>query len=187
MMVELPERYNASMLLDANLEAGRGEKVALVCGDERITYRELLGRVCAMGHALRRLGVGREQRVLLILDDTPAFPVAFFGALRIGAVPVPVNPLYRAADYRHFLEDSDARAIVAEHTYLEKVRQALAGYPEPVAVVAAGERVEGAHFLPDLLAAEKEDLAPTPTHRDDMAFWLYSSGSTGKPKGVVHL
>ena len=186
-MIELPERYNASMLLDANLEAGRAAKVALVCGDERITYGELLGRVCAMGHALRRLGVGREQRVLLILDDTPAFPVAFFGAMRIGAVPVPVNPLYRAADYRHFLEDSDARAIVAEHTYLEKVRQALAGYPEPVAVVAAGERVEGAHYLPDLLAAEPGDLAPAPTHRDDMAFWLYSSGSTGKPKGVVHL
>src|SRR5919202_64732 len=116
MMIELPERYNSSTLLDANLEAGRAEKVAL--------------------------GVGREQRVLLILDDTPAFPVAFFGAMRIGAVPVPVNPLYRAADFRHFLEDSDARAIVAEHTYLEKGGQALAGYPEPVAVVTAGERAE---------------------------------------------
>lgn len=186
-VVDLPERYNASTLLDANLEAERARMVALVCGDEQLTYGELLDRVCAMGRALRRLGVGREQRVLLVLDDTPAFPIAFFGAMRIGAVPVAVNPLYRAADYRYFVEDSDARAIVAEHIYLEKVRQALAGYPEPVAVVTTGARAAEVHALPELLAAERGDLAPASTHRDDMAFWLYSSGSTGKPKGVVHL
>src|SRR5207245_1791233 len=105
----LPERYNASVLLDQNLEAGRGDKVTIYCGDERITYRELLERVCRMGRALRALGVAREDRVLLLLDDTPVFPVAFFGAIRIGAVPVPVNPLSRVEDFRYFLEDTAAR------------------------------------------------------------------------------
>ncbi len=83
-----PEKYNAGALIDANLEDGRGEKTAIYFGDERITYNDLFNRVCAMGGALRTLGAARENRVLLILGDTPAFPVAFFGAMRIGAVPV---------------------------------------------------------------------------------------------------
>ena len=186
-MNTLPERYNASVPLDANLEAGRQDKVAIYCGDERVTYGDLFGRVCAMGRALRALGVGKEQRVLLFLDDTPAFPVAFFGAMRIGAVPVPVNPLYKASDYRYFVEDSDARAVVIEQAYLEKLTQALDGHPEPITVIVAGGRAPHTYALADLLAGHPGDLAPANTHRDDMAFWLYSSGSTGRPKGVVHL
>src|SRR5947209_7345858 len=94
LMEVCPERYNVSTLIDRNLEQGRGGKVAIYHEDEQITYGDLLGRVCAMGRALRSLGVVREQRVLLLLDDSPSFPVAFFGAIRIGAVPVPVNPLF---------------------------------------------------------------------------------------------
>ena len=79
------ERYNAATIIDANLEAGRGERTALFFGDERITYGQLFGRVSSMARALKALGVGRESRVLLLLADTPAFAVAFFGALRAGA------------------------------------------------------------------------------------------------------
>ena len=186
-MMILPERYNVSVLLDANLAAGRGDKVALYCEDEQVTYSDLLARVCRMGHALRALGVRRENRVLLALGDTPAFPVAFFGAIRIGAVPVPVNPLYKAEDYRFFVEDSDARVVVVDEPFLEKVTQALAGYPEPVTLISAGGGRPDVLALADLLAAQPAELAPADTHRDNMAFWLYSSGSTGKPKGVVHL
>ena len=75
-MLDLPERYNVSTLVDANLQAGRGGKVVIYCGDERITYDDLYAQVCRMGRALRSLGVEREQRVLLLLNDTPAFPVA---------------------------------------------------------------------------------------------------------------
>jgi benzoate-CoA ligase len=186
-MNEVSEQYNASVLLDANLIAGRGDKVALYCGDERLTYRDLLDRVCAMGRALQALGVDREDRVLLLLDDTPVFPVAFFGAMRIGAVPVPVNPLYKAADYRFFVQDSYARVIVTERVYLDKLTQALEGLGQPVIIVIGDESPPGSHALEDLLAAHAGELSPVDTHRDDMAFWLYSSGSTGKPKGVVHL
>jgi benzoate-CoA ligase len=186
-MFQLPERYNASVLLDANLDAGRGEKVAIYCGDERVTYAELFGRACAFGRALKALGIGREDRVLLVLDDSPTFPVAFLGALRIGAVPVPVNPLYKAADYGHFVQDSGARAVVAEGAYVAKLTEALDACPEPVVLVAAGGAAGGTLAFEDLLGAYRGGLPPADTHRDDMAFWLYSSGSTGKPKGVVHL
>lgn len=174
------EWYNASTLLDANLAAGRGARTALYFGDEEISYDELFARVCAMGQFLRALGVRREHRVLLALSDTPAFPVAFFGALRIGAAPAPVNPLYKAEDFRFFLEDSEARVVITDAAWLDKVNAALSGYNEKVQVITA-------ESLTDLLTAHAGELAPVPTHRDDMAFWLYSSGSTGRPKGVVHL
>jgi benzoate-CoA ligase len=186
-VTEVPERYNVSTIIDDNLEAGRGGKVAIYCGDQRITYAELLDRTCRMGRALRALGVGREDRVLLTLDDTPEFPVSFFGAIRIGAIPVPVNPLYKVADFRYFIQDSYARVVVTGSAYLDKVQQALEGCRDAVTVVAADGAHERFPTLEKLLASEGGDLEAEETHRDDVAFWLYSSGSTGKPKGVVHL
>jgi benzoate-CoA ligase family protein len=186
-MLPVPEYYNVSTILDANLQAGRGGKVAIYCGDDRVTYDDLYRDVCRMGHALRGFGVAREQRVLMMLSDTPAFPVAFFGAIRIGAVPVPINPLLREDDYRHCLEETGTSVVVADAPYVEKVRSALHGHPDPVTVVVAGDPVPGCVPLGELLEAHESDLAPARTHRDDTAFWLYSGGSTGRPKGVVHL
>src|SRR5215217_5884523 len=99
-MHEVPERYNVGTLLDANLDAGRADKVAIICGAEHVTYQELHARACAVGRALRALGVRREDRIVLILDDTPTFPVVFWGAIRIGAIPVPINPRLRVEDSR---------------------------------------------------------------------------------------
>ncbi len=186
-MLSLPENYNACTLIDANLAGGRGEKTAIHFNDERITYSELHSRVCSMGRALQELGVARENRALLILNDTPAFPVVFFGAMRIGAVPVPVNPLYKASDYRFFIEDSYARLVITEASCLEKLAQALDGYSEAIRIVVTDTAAPNTYSLEELLASHAGELPPANTHRDDMAFWLYSSGSTGKPKGVVHL
>ena len=102
-MIEIPEWYNASVLVDRNLEAGRVDKAAIYCGDDEVTYGELARRISRLGHALRGLGVDREDRVLLMLNDTPSFPTAFFAVMRIGAVPIPVNTLLQPADYRFFV------------------------------------------------------------------------------------
>jgi benzoate-CoA ligase family protein len=187
-MIEIPEWYNASVLVDRNLEAGRVDKVAIYCGDDEVTYGELARRISRFGHALRALGVDREDRVLLMLNDTPSFPTAFFAVMRIGAVPIPVNTLLQSADYRFFVENSRARVVVCDQMHHETIRKALEGYDEePVEVIVTNGRAEGARILEDLLAAGEDELAPVATHRDDPAFWLYSSGSTGKPKGAVHL
>src|SRR5688572_23478648 len=186
-MPEVPERYNVGTLLDDNLAAGRGDMVAVVCGEERVTYADLHARACAMGRALRVLGLRREDRVVLILDDTPAFPVAFWGAVRIGAVPVPINPLSRVDDYRFFVEDTYARLVVAEPGYLDKLTQAVEGLAEPATIVVTGDAPDGTMRLDDLLAAHGGELTPADTHRDDLALMLYSGGSTGRPKGIVHL
>ena len=170
-------RSNVSLVLDHNLEAGRGDKVAVRCGDDEVTYTQLLAMACRAGRALAERGVRREERVLLVLDDTPAFPATFLGAIRIGAVPVPVNFMYKASDYVHFLADSYARLAVVDDAFADKIGQAVAEHGGGVELVAPAE----------LLAADEAEIFdPVTTHEDDMAFWLYSSGSTGKPKGVVH-
>jgi benzoate-CoA ligase len=186
-LLDLPERYNVASLLDDNLDAGRADKAAIVCGEERLTYGDLFARVCAMGRALRALGLRREERVVLVLDDSPAFAVAFWGAIRIGAVPVPINPLLRVDDYRFFIDDTYARIVMVEPAYLEKLSQALAGLPQPPTVIVTNDDPAAAYRLVDLLAEHHGELSPADTHRDDMALMLYSGGSTGRPKGIVHL
>jgi benzoate-CoA ligase family protein len=187
-VITTPEWHNASLIVDRNLEAGREEKVAVYCGDAEVTYGELARRISRFGHALKvELGVRREERVLLVLDDTPSFPVAFFATMRIGAVPVPVNTLVDADEYRFYIENSRARVVVADGQFHEKIRDALNGIEEPVELVLADSREDGAHTLEDLLESGEDELTPADTHKDDAAFWLYSSGSTGNPKGVVHL
>jgi benzoate-CoA ligase family protein len=161
------DSFNASTLLDANLEAGRGEKLAISCGGEQLTYAELYRRACGAGAALRELGVGEGHRVLLVLDDCVDLPVVFLGAIRVGAVPVPVNPLYDAGAYGYFVADSGAAVVVVDAACAEKV--------EAPRLVQADE-----------LRGEMADVSPAATRADDMAFWLYSSGSTGRPKGVIH-
>ena len=182
-----PERYNVATMLDANIDGGRADKVAIYCDDERVTYAQLLARSCRAGNALAALGVGREQRVLMVLGDTPSFAAVFFGAIRLGAVPVPVNPRSRPAEYRFFAEDSDARVVVVDADLVPTISEALDGMPNAPSIVSSGDAIFPVLALSELLAAEPDTLAPAPTHRDDMAFWLYSSGSTGNPKGVVHL
>ena len=104
---------NSGTLVDRQLEAGRGEKVAIRCAGEETTYAQLHANVCRASSALRELGVGREDRVLMILDDTPTFPALFLGAMRMGAVPAPVSFLDTTENFRHYATDSYARVVVA--------------------------------------------------------------------------
>ena len=158
---------NASTLLDANLAAGRGEKLAVSCGGEKITYAELYSRVCGVGGMLRALGVEAGGRVLMVMDDCVDFPVVFLGAIRIGAVPVPVNPFLAAEEYAFFVTDSDASLVVADALCAERISA-----PRVVSI--------------DELKGASDDTQPVLMRPDDTAFWLYSSGSTGHPKGVIH-
>lgn len=190
--VTFPREYNAAVdLLERQLEAGRGDKVAYIDDREEVTYAELAARANRAGDALRQLGVQAEQRVMLAMLDTADFPAVFLGAMKIGAVPVPVNTLLTAADYVHLLRDSRARALVVSDALLPRLREAREKSPWLAATVVArspaGGEDDGHPRLEALLAAASPELRATPTSPDDVAFWLYSSGSTGAPKGALHL
>jgi benzoate-CoA ligase len=177
---------NASLLLDGNLEAGRGDKVALTGDGGSVTYAGLAGLTARTAALLRGLGVEREDRVLMILDDSPVFHATFLGAIRIGAVPIPANPMDRPDNHAYYLDDSYAEVLVVEASLLERLEPVLAERPRVHVLVANGDAAGHASF-DEAVAGQPGELGPpAPTHDDDMAFWLYSSGSTGRPKGVVH-
>ena len=113
--------YNASRIVDRHADAGRADKPAFVAADATLTYDQLRKQVNRAGGLLRELGVGREHRVLLVLDDTTAFPILFLGAMRIGAVPAPVSFLDTTENFRHYARDSYAKLIVAEDHLLERL------------------------------------------------------------------
>lgn len=187
--VELPSMFNAaSHFVDRHIGEGRGGKVAFECGDERVTYQQLAERVNRLGNALTTLGVRREERVALLLLDTPEFAYCFFGGIKVGAVPVPLNTLLKPAEYKYMLNDSRARiAIVSEALLpqLQTIPKSELHYLQTI--IVAGQAQARMLQLQKLMNESSLDLAAEPTHKDDAAFWLYSSGSTGVPKGCVHL
>ena len=186
--VTFPRGYNAAVdLLDRNVHEGRGDKIAIVDDRGRYTYAEVTERSNRVGNALKALGVLPEQRVLLVMLDTVDFVAVFLGAMKIGAVPVPVNTLLIADDYAYIAQDSRAPLVVVSDHLLPKVEAAIAKMDRtPPKVVTSstplgGDR--GTHpKLEDLLAKASAELEVAKTTADDVAFWLYSSGSTGAPK-----
>ena len=189
-MSDLPEIFNAaSYFVDRHIMEGRGAAIAIECGSERVSYQQVFERVNRFGATLRtQLGVPAGERIALILQDTPAFAYSFFGAIKAGVVPVPLNTLWRAKDYAFALADSGARVVVISEALLREFlaidRRTL---PALAHVVVVGTPPAGTASFDDLLSASVPVLEAEPTHRDAMAFWLYSSGSTGQPKGCVHL
>jgi len=186
----LPDQFNAATyFIDRHLDQGRGQKVAIEAGDARVTYRQLGEKVNRFGNALRQLGARIEERVLLLLLDSPEFAFSFFGAIKIGAVPVPVNTLLRAADHQYILNNSRARVVVvSESLYpqIEAIPREQLRYLQHVIVVDATPAT-GTLCFGDVIEQNSPQLEAEPTSRDDAAFWLYSSGSTGPPKACVHL
>ncbi len=187
--IVLPDEFNAATyFVDRNVQEGRSDKTAIECGDVRVTYGELYARVNQVGNGLRGLGVRVEERVLLLLPDVPEFAFSFFGAIKIGAVPVPVNTLLKSQDYKYLLNNCRARvAIVGENLLplITSIAKRELDYLETVIVV--GKAAARTISFDDFITASSRELSPARTSKDDAAFWLYSSGSTGQPKACVHL
>jgi benzoate-CoA ligase len=188
----LPDQFNAATyFIDRHIPDGRGEKIAIEAGEARVSYRQLWERVNRFGNSLRQLGVRIEERVFLLLLDTPEFAVSFFGAIKIGAVPVPVNTLLKTSDYHYILNNSRARvAVVSEALYPQLQGWKKLRYLQHVIVVGGAQPAttdKNTQSFAGLIEQNSPSLEAEPTSKDDAAFWLYSSGSTGFPKACVHL
>ena len=188
MGVELPEIYNAATtFVDENIAQGRGGRIAIYYQDETITYQEVYEKVNRTGNALKELGVEIEHRVLLALPDSPEFVYSFFGAIKIGAIPIPINPWMAAKDYEYLIKDSRARAIIVHESVLPEIATIWDNTRYLKHVLVVGRAKEKALSYHELTAQASDQLEPEPTQRDDVGFWGYTSGSTGLPKGAVHL
>jgi benzoate-CoA ligase family protein len=183
----IPRTYNfAADILARNLDAGRGGKVAYIDGRGSTTFGELAERVERFGHALRTLGLRREERILICLTDTIDFPTAFLGAVKAGIIAVPINTLLTEEDYAYMLEDSRARLLILSDELYPKFAAAIDASKDLAHVVVSGDKAHGQTPFAELLKSAPAEPYTAPTTRDDMCFWLYTSGSTGKPKGAVH-
>jgi len=175
-----------------NLAKGRGDKSALIGPAGTRTYGELCAEAGQWGNGFTSLGLKRGDRVLLFLDDTPAYPAAFFGAVRAGFVPLLINTLTPPDLLQFYLADSGATVAVADAEFASRFNaEACKDTSLRALIVVNGEA--GDHAAPEAVAAASwlarfpTKLAEAETHRNEMAFWMYSSGSTGRPKGIVHL
>ncbi|MGB6538094.1 MAG: benzoate-CoA ligase family protein [Xanthobacteraceae bacterium] len=187
----VPREYNfAADILSRNLAAGRARKAAYIDPSGSYSYADLAERVERFGHALRSLGIRREERILICLTDTIDWPTAFLGAIKAGVIAVPVNTLLTEDDYRFMLADCRAQMLVVSEELYPKFAKAIGANRDLAHVVVSGGNAVGSvlgHLrFDDLLAGAATEAVTAPTTRDDMCFWLYTSGSTGRPKGVVH-
>jgi len=166
------------------------ERIAIVGEPREVSYGELATLANRAGNALRALGVSRGDRVLIVLPDSAEFIVAFFGAAKIGAVAVPVNPFARSSDYIHYLENSEPRAAIVHSEALAEFLPASSVLPQEPIVVVGDEKanlhgVSCAKWTASIAAAA-EKLTAADTLPQDPAFMLYTSGSGGAPKAAVH-
>jgi 4-hydroxybenzoate-CoA ligase len=178
----------AAYFVDRHVDEGRGDKLAFIeCGAGRsLTYAELQDRSARMADLYSRHGVQAEDRVAMLVLDEINFPVVFWGSLKAGVIPVPLNTLLSADYYEIILNDARVKMIIVSPELLPVVAPVLSRVPSLKAVIVVGDATDGYASLADELAKSKA----TPTlevHADECAFWLYSSGSTGRPKGVRHV
>lgn len=189
MPLEIPESLNmADWFLFARLREGLGDKTAILCGDERLTYKNVADLAARFGNVLRDLGVEPEQRVIVALPDIPEFAGAFFGTLAIGGVVVMVNSQLKPDEIAYFYEYTRAKVAVVHKDSLAAFGEAAknARHLRRLLVVGASVEEAGPHTaFSELGARASTSIEIFPSHRDDEAIWLFSGGTTGRPKAVL--
>ncbi|MDP2643405.1 MAG: benzoate-CoA ligase family protein [Desulfobacterales bacterium] len=188
----LPPEFNmASYILDDNLAAGRGSRTAIYYRNETYTFHDICALTNRAGNVLKQIGVERENRVLVILNDSPEWVATWLGAIKIGAVATHAYSYLVAEDYGYFLNYVKPKAVVVDESTLETVRQGAKLSRCPVKFLVKGlsgaKLQKNEYSLDEMIRAASPSLEAEPTSKDDIACWNWSGGTTGKPKAVPHM
>lgn len=179
-----PPGFNvANEFIDRHLAEGRAQKIAVRTLHGDITYRDLVASVNRCANFLSSHGIARNERLLMVVKDCPEFFYLFWGAIKAGIVPVPVNTMLRTKDYAFMIDNSECAVMAYSSEYAGEVEAALAGVPRKPGLML---QVEG-DSLVSQISYFSDSFTAVPASAEDECFWLYSSGSTGDPKGAVHL
>lgn len=176
----LPSNFNVAEYFLVSLNQKHSERVAFYYRDNSYTYAQVKSWVQRMAKLLAKLGLERENRIAILLPDTPEFIFAFWGAIWLGSIPVPINTACTLEDVQYILQDSRSKVLLTTQTWVEKLSPIQSPFLQEVL------QVDGEKLI-SLLTHQDEQLIWAETARDEPAFWLYTSGSTGRPKGVIHL
>jgi len=185
----ISQYYNiTSKLVDENVEKGLGDKVAIYYKDKTYTYREMQQLINRVGNALHILGVHMEERVTLVMYDSPEAVASFYGTIKIGAIPIPINYMYTMDDYRYLLNNSRARTLILHEDFNEVVQGWREKFLYLQNTIIVGQPTRSYHIsFYDIVNRCSDELRVSYTTVEDAAFWNYTSGSTGVPKAAVHL
>lgn len=190
--IHVPEQLNlTSYFLEDNISQGRGDKVALYYRDEKYTFNDLCALTNRVGNVLKELGVEPEDRVTVILGDSPEWVASRYATIKIGGVATWAYSYLQPSDYEYFFNYVRPKVVVVDHITLDRVREGAKNSRYPRALLVAGEppsKLEkGEYNLYDMVKSASDHLEAVPTSRDDIAVWLFSGGTTGKPKAVPHM
>lgn len=188
---EIPDDLNmASYFLDVNVAEGRGDRVALYHEDKTYTYKEICSLTNQVGNVFKKLGVEMENRIYLVLNDSPELVAAFYGAIKIGAVATLAYSFLKAEDYEYEVNYVRPKILVTESSSLDRVREAIKHlrYPLKVLVVNNPEAIlrEGEQSFWELMNTADNNLDAALTHKLDPALWKFSGGTTGYRKAIPH-
>ncbi len=191
-ILQLPQELNmATYIIDENIKAGRGERISIYFQGESYTFNDLFSLTNKAGNVLKEIGVERDQRVMVILQDSPEWLSCWLGAMKIGAVATHAYSYLLPEDYGYFLNYVRPKVVVVDDTTLDRVREGkkYTRYPVIFLVKSASpsKLKEGEHDLNSMLRSASDELEAEPTSKDDIAVWTWSGGTTGKPKAVPHM
>ncbi|MGB9853299.1 MAG: acyl-CoA synthetase [Candidatus Bathyarchaeales archaeon] len=185
-----PSKLNiAEAFVDENVKMGRGQKASILCEDQMITYAELQSMVNSLGNALKSLGVKVGDRVLLRLFNTPEFIVSHLAIQKIGAISVPLHPLWRAKEVSYIANDCEAKVLITNSQLVEETEKARDEMETVKHAILVGDEVSSKYVaFNDLMESFKEatDLDAVRVDQDEIALLQYTSGTTGPPKGCIH-
>jgi benzoate-CoA ligase family protein len=177
--------------LEENITRGRGDKVAVYYQEKRYTFSDLCSLTNRVGNVLKELDVGFEDRVLIILQDSPEWLAGWYATMKIGGVATHAYTYLLPSDYAYFLNYVRPKVVIVDPTTLERVREGARSSIFHRAILVAGEGhpalERGEYDLNEMINKASPVLETAATTKNDLAFWNFSGGTTGKSKGVPHM